>query len=49
MTQLNVRLTEEQHAQLLYLARDDKRSLNAQVQWLIEQEAVRRGMVIISE
>jgi hypothetical protein len=42
MPTLNVRLDDEEHTMLLRQAYDDDRSLNAQVKWLIKQEAKRR-------
>jgi hypothetical protein len=42
MPTLNVRLDDEEHASLAEQAHDDDRSLNAQIKWLIKQEAKRR-------
>lgn len=42
MPTLNVRLDDEEYTSLAGQAYDDDRSLNAQIKWLIKQEAKRR-------
>ena len=37
MKNLNVRLPEEMHARLVAAAQDNRRSLNSEVLWLLEQ------------
>ena len=44
IAQTNVRLDPQVRAALEQIAKDDRRSMSAQVAWLIEQEAERRGI-----
>ena len=44
IAQTNVRRDPQVRAALEQIAKDDRRSMSAQVAWLIEQEAERRGI-----
>jgi predicted HicB family RNase H-like nuclease len=43
MKQLNVRVPDDLHAQLVSLAAEDQRSLNKEILWIIDQYIVARA------